>query len=149
MKEQVHSIGHLGDRTGLRRRQQPLAQSGELVHHLNPLGSVIEQRSECGSYVRSGEVVLNKFRDDSAASDEVDHPDGQVAVFIGGAGRPNLRGIADQAFRDTESEWRHLVDDDKWIPDDGGLDGGGSTGNDGCPGVEEDLAGILQEPDRR
>ena len=61
--------------------------------------------------------------------------------------RPDLGGVADEAFGEREGEWGDAVDDDEGVSDDGGLDGGGAAGDDGGAGVMEGLAGVGDKVD--
>jgi hypothetical protein len=88
-------------------------------------------------------MLLDQFGNDAAACDEVDHGDGEVAVGVE-LGR-DLGWVADQPFGELIGQGRNLVDDDKWVSDNGGLDRGGAAGYDAGSGVVEGLTSVRHE----
>jgi hypothetical protein len=90
-------IGNSLDCTGSRGRLQGAANLGQVGNHLSASGGISEERAEGRGDVRGGEILLDKFRDDAAARDEVDHGDGEVAVGVW-TGGPDFGGVADEAF---------------------------------------------------
>ena len=56
-------------------RKKLLTQVYEFGDHPCAFGRVIQERTESGGNVSRGELVLNEFRDDATAGDEIDHGD--------------------------------------------------------------------------
>jgi hypothetical protein len=117
-----------------------LAYLGEIGDHLLALRVVVEQGTQGGGYVFGGEAVLKELGDDTAAGDEVDHGDGQVAVGVEGS--RDLWRVVNEAFCQPEGERGDLIDDDKGVADNGSLDRGGSAGDYAGAGVMEGFAGV-------
>ena len=89
-------VANLSDGAGSGSGLQAAADFGQIGDHLGSLGSVLEEWAEGGGYIGGGEVLLDQFRNDATARDEVDHSDGKVAVGVGLGG--DLNWVADQPF---------------------------------------------------
>lgn len=120
-----------------------MAYLGEVGDHLLALRAVCQQGTQGGGYVFGGEAVLEELGDDAAASNEVDHGNGQIAVGIEGSG--DLGWIMDEAFCQPKGERGDAVDDHEGVSDDRSLDGGGSAGDDAGAGVVEGFAGVRDQ----
>ena len=113
---------------------------GEIGDYLAAFGAVCKQGTEGGGYVFGGKAILQELGDDTAAGDEVNHGDGEVAVGVEGGG--DLWRVVDQAFCEAESQGGDPVDDYEGVADDGGLDCGGSAGYYAGAGVMEGFTGV-------
>jgi hypothetical protein len=126
---------------------EAVADFGEVGDHLGAGEGVGEEWAQGCGYVLCGEAGLQELGDDAAAGDEVHHGDGEVAFGVGVVRGPDLCGVVDQAFGYAEGEGRDLVDDDEWVADECGLDGGGAAGDDAGAGVVEGFTGVGDEVD--
>jgi hypothetical protein len=93
-----------------------------------------EELSSFGGDALGREIVLNQFRHDGAASDEIDH-----AEKFG----------AHERLREARGERRKTVNDNHGLAEEGGFDGGGAAGDDGEVGGGESVVSVILNESHR